>query len=77
MSIGPPPDIIDADFSTLTAKQLREAQETIWAWLSEAEASPSDDMPDDEVIDDARDALNEVIAERRSLHGDESAPRGG
>ena len=77
MSIQPPPDIIHADFASMNAKQLREAQEAIWTWISEAESAPFDDAPDDDVLDDARDALNEIIAERRSLHSDEPAPRGG
>ena len=71
------PDSIHADFSAMNAKQLRLAQEEIWEWISAAESASYDDAPDDDVLDEAREALNEVIAERRSLHGDEPAPRGG
>ena len=77
MPIDPPPNTIYSDFATLNAKQLRAAQEEVWAWISEAESAPYDDAPDDELIDTAREALNEIIAQRRDLHGDETAPRGG
>lgn len=77
MPLPSPPDSIHADFSAMNAKQLRLAQEEIWEWISAAEAAPFDDAPDDDILDLARDVLNEVIAERRSLHGDEPAPRGG
>ena len=73
----PPPASIHAEFATMNAKQLRLAQEEIWDWISAAESADYDDAPDDDVLDMAREALNEVIAERRSLHGDEPAPRGG
>ena len=77
MPIDPPPATIYSDFAALNAKQLRAAQEEIWAWISEAESAPYDDAPDDDLVDTAREALNEIIAERRMLHGDETAPRGG
>ena len=77
MPIDPPPDTIYADFSTFTVKQLRAAQEEIWAWISEAESASFEDAPDDDILDVARAALNEIISERRDLHGDEPAPRGG
>ena len=77
MPLPPPPASINADFSAMNAKQLRMAQEEIWEWISTAESASYDDAPDDDLLDSARDALNEVIAERRSLHGDETAPRGG
>ncbi len=77
MPLPPPPSSIDADFSAMNAKQLRLAQEEIWEWISTAEAASYEDAPDDDVLDMAREALNDVIAERRSLHGDEPAPRGG
>lgn len=77
MPIPNPPESVYRDFSSLNAKQLRVAQEEIWEWISAAEAADYDDAPDDDVLDMAREALNEVIAERRSLHGDEPAPRGG
>ena len=77
MPLPSPPASIHADFSAMNAKQLRLAQEEIWEWISTAESAPYDDAPDDDVLDTAREALNEVIAERRSLHGDETAPRGG
>ncbi len=71
------PDVVHSDFSSLNAKELRLAQEEIWQWISAAESAPMADAPDDELIDLARDALNDIIAERRALHGDELAPRGG
>ena len=77
MTLPSPPNAIHADFSSMNAKQLRLAQEEIWEWISQAESASYDDAPDDDVLDLARDALNEVIAERRALHGDEPAPRGG
>jgi hypothetical protein len=72
-----PPDSINANFAEMNARELRRAQEEIWEWLSEAEAAPFDKAPDDDSIQDARDALNEIIEERRNLHSDEPAPRGG
>ena len=77
MPIDPPPATIYSDFAALNAKQLRAAQEEVWAWISEAESAPYDDAPDDDLVDTAREALTEIIAERRMLHGDETAPRGG
>lgn len=77
MPLPPPPASVDADFSVMNAKQLRLVQEEIWEWISGAESASYDDAPDDDVLDMAREALNEVIAERRALHGDEPAPRGG
>ena len=61
----------------MNAKELRLAQEEIWEWLSAAESASFDEAPDDDLIEDARDALNEIIRERRNLHSDEPAPRGG
>ena len=46
----------------MNAKQLRLAQEEIWEWISAAESASYDDAPDDDVLDMAREALNEVIA---------------
>ncbi len=77
MPLPPPPDSIHGDFSAMNAKELRLTQEEIWDWISAAESASYDDAPDDDVLDMAREALNEVISERRSLHGDEPAPRGG
>ena len=77
MPLPPPPVSIHADFTAMNAKELRLAQEEIWAWISAAESASFDEAPDDEVLDEVRDALNDIIAERRDLHGDETAPRGG
>lgn len=77
MPLKPPPASIHADFSVMNAKELRLAQEEIWEWISVAESTSYDDAPDDDVLDMAREALNDIIAERRALHGDETAPRGG
>ena len=77
MPLPSPPASIHADFSAMNAKELRLAQEEIWAWISVAESVSFDDAPDNEMLDEARDALNDIIAERRDLHGDETAPRGG
>ncbi len=77
MSRPPLPDIVHSDFSSMNAKQLRLAQEEIWAWIDAAESASYDDVPDDELVDVARDALNDIITERRAIHGDETAPRGG
>lgn len=77
MPLPPIPSTVDADFSLMNAKELRLAQEELWEWISNAESASYDDAPDDDLLDQARDALNEIIAERRSLHSDEPAPRGG
>ena len=72
-----PPNSLTAELSTLTAKQLREAQEELWEWIQAAESASLEDAPDDEVLEAAREKLVAVIAERRELHSDEPAPRGG
>ena len=77
MSFPPIPEIAHSDYSSMNAKELRLAQETLWAWISAAEAAPLSEAPDDDTIDIAREALSDIISERRSLHGDEPAPRGG
>ena len=77
MPLPDPPISLTAELSTLTAKQLREAQEELWEWIQAAESASLDDAPDDEVLEAAREKLVEVIAERRELHSDEPAPRGG
>lgn len=77
MPLPSPPASIHADFSAMNAKELRLAQEEIWEWISAAETASYDDAPDDDVLNMAREALNDIIAERRALHGDETAPRGG
>ncbi len=77
MQIPPIPESVNLDYAVMTAKELRLAQEEVWSWIELAESAPLDDAPDDALIEIARDALGEIIAERRALHGDEPAPRGG
>ncbi len=77
MPIPPIPEVVIHDFATMTAKELRLAQEEIWTWIDKAESAPYDDAPDDDLIDQARDALSQIIAERRAVHDDEPGPRGG
>ena len=77
MPLPDPPQSLTADLSALTAKQLREAQEELWEWIQAAESTSIEDAPDDELLETAREKLVEVIAERRDLHSDEPAPRGG
>ena len=77
MSLPNPPDALHSDPASLTAKELRLAQEALWDWIQTAEAAPASEAPTDEVLDTARAQLNAIIAERRDLHSDEPAPRGG
>ena len=77
MAISDPPDALSVDPASLTAKELRLAQESLWEWIQTAEAAPPETAPDDEVLEEARQQLNAIIAERRDLHSDEPAPRGG
>ena len=77
MPLPDPPQSLTTDLSALTAKQLREAQEELWEWIQAAESTSLEDAPDDDLIETAREKLVEVIAERRDLHSDEPAPRGG
>ena len=77
MPLPDPPQSLTTDLSALTAKQLREAQEELWEWIQAAESTSLEDAPDDELLEAAREKLVEVIAERRDLHSDEPAPRGG
>ena len=77
MPLPDPPQSLTSDLSALTAKQLREAQEELWEWIQAAESTSLEDAPDDDLLETAREKLVEVIAERRDLHSDEPAPRGG
>ena len=77
MSVPNPPNALSADPASLTAKELRLAQESLWEWIQTAEAAPPESAPPDETLEAARQQLNAIIAERRDLHSDEPAPRGG
>ena len=77
MPLPKPPDALTAELAPLNAKQLRQAQESLWEWIQAAESAPLEDYPDDELLESARNKLAAIIAERRDLHSDEPAPRGG
>ncbi len=77
MSTHSLPPSVYADLSSMTPKELRLAQEEIWTWLELAESAPLSDAPNDDLMEQVRDKLNAIIAERRALHSDEPAPRGG
>lgn len=77
MTLPDPPDVLRVDPAAMNAKELRLAQEALWDWIQSAEVAPATEAPDEEVLDTARAQLNAIIAERRDLHDDEPAPRGG
>lgn len=77
MTLSDPPDALHADPASMNAKELRLAQEALWNWIQSAEVAPAIEAPDEEVLDAARAQLNTIITERRDLHSDEPAPRGG
>ena len=73
----PPPDYSSLNTHMMTAKELREALETLWAWVDKAETSADEIAPSDQQISEVRQLMSTIIAERVERHSDESGRLGG
>ena len=67
----PPPDIGDIDTQMMTARELREVLDEIWAWVHEAEMAHEADAPPDRQIQELRQLMARIISERVERHSDE------
>ena len=67
----PPPDIGDIDTRMMTARQLREVLDEIWEWVHKAEMADEADAPSDGTIQELRQLMARIIAERVERHSDE------
>ena len=61
----------------LSARELREALETLFDWLGVAEQTPEGRAPADATVQQVRDTANAMLAERRLRQSDETAGKGG
>ena len=67
----PPPAFSSFDTQMMTAKELREALETLWAWVDKAETAAVEIAPSDQQISEARELMSTIISERVERHNDE------
>ncbi len=67
----PPPDIKDIDTQMMTARELREVLDEVWAWVHKAEMAHEADAPSDHLIQELRQLMATIIAERVERHSDE------
>jgi len=56
----------------MTARELRETLDDLWAWVHEAEMAPESIAPDDQLILDVRHQMRVIISERVERHSDET-----
>jgi len=56
----------------MTAKELRETLDDLWAWVHEAEMAPESIAPDDQLILEVRHQMGIIISERVDRHSDET-----
>ena len=56
----------------MTARELRETLEDLWAWVHEAEMAPESVAPDDQLILEVRQQMGIIISERVERHSDET-----
>jgi hypothetical protein len=56
----------------MTARELRETLEDLWAWVHEAEMAPDSKAPDDQLILEVRQQMRIIISERVERHSDET-----
>ena len=56
----------------MTARELRETLEDLWAWVHEAEMAPESVAPDDQLILEVRQQMRIIISERVDRHSDET-----
>ena len=66
-----PRDYWDIETQMMTARELREALEDLWAWVDRAESVHEDEAPPTELIQDVRGVMRSIIIERVERHSDE------
>ena len=60
----------------LSARELRETIETLFDWLNKAEQLTAEQISDhDELIEEIRNTVNIMLAERRLRHSDSPSSR--
>ena len=67
----PPPDIGKIDTQMMTARELREVLDEIWAWVHDAEMAHEANAPSDHQIQELRQLMAHIISERVERHSDE------
>jgi hypothetical protein len=67
----PPPDFGDIDAQMMTARELREVLNEIWTWVNAAEMANEADAPSEHLIQELRQLMGTIIAERVERHSDE------
>ena len=75
--ISEPPAFDGVEPRMLSARELREALETLFDWLGAAEQMPEGRAPGDATVQQVRDTANAMLAERRLRQSDETARKGG
>jgi len=56
----------------MTARELRETLDDLWAWVNEAEMAPESMAPDDQLILEVRQQMRIIISERVERHSEET-----
>ena len=75
-----PPEVASIDPELMTASELRAGLEKLFGWLHSVEAAPengAEQVYGEDVVQNVRDAANQLLDEQRERHSDETAPRGG
>jgi len=60
------------DTQMMTARELRETLDDLWAWVNEAEMAPESMAPDDQLIMEVRQLMRVIISERVERHSEET-----
>ena len=68
----PPPDFGEIDARMMPARDLREGLNEIWAWVHRAEMAHEADAPSEHLVQELRELMATIIAERVERHSDES-----
>ena len=61
---GEPPDFREINPMMLNERELSEIHQKLADWVDEAEEADDTDRPEEQLIDDVRNALSEVSEER-------------
>lgn len=78
MAIPDPPDVSSFEPAMMTASELTTELEKLFHWLELVEAEEDGAARlSEQQVETVRNAANELLAERRDRHSDETAPRGG
>ena len=67
-----PPHYPMLDTQMMTARELRETLDDLWAWVNEAEMAPESMAPDDQLIMEVRQLMRVIISERVERHSEET-----